>query len=160
MCCADCTQHISPNRGVIPNNKPYLCGEEIGLLQQMFACNALESGLKYTQEAQQWFEHRLGHDCKRFLLTTSGTSALEMAALLANIAGPEDEVIVPSFTFVSTASAFVMRGAKIVFVDIRMDTLNIDETKIEAAITPHTKAICGMWLWLHTFILSDHRVFD
>src|SRR6185503_5476585 len=78
--------------------------------------------------------------CRRALLTHSCTAALEMAALLADL-GPGDEVIMPSFTFVTTANAFVLRGAVPVFVDIRADTLNIDEARIEAAITPRTRAI-------------------
>src|SRR5207237_8698028 len=87
---------------------------------------------------QAWLERTIG--CRKALLTHSGTAALEMAAILADI-GPGDEVIMPSFTFVSTANAFVLRGGVPVFVDVREDTLNLDESKIEAAITPRTKAI-------------------
>lgn len=94
---------------------------------------------KYGQLCQQWFEQQL--DCKMALLTPSCTQALEMAALLINIQ-PGDEVIMPSYTFVSTANAFVLRGAVIVFVDIRPDSLNIDETLIEAAIAPRPKQLC------------------
>lgn len=93
---------------------------------------------KYTKLCNRWFEVRTGSPS--VMLTTSCSHALEMAALLLEIQ-PGDEVIMPSFTFVSTANAFVLRGAKIVFVDIRPDTMNIDETKIEAAITDKTKAI-------------------
>jgi dTDP-4-amino-4,6-dideoxygalactose transaminase len=93
---------------------------------------------RYGLQCQAWFEKQLG--CPKTLLTPSCTQALEMAAILVDIQHG-DEVIMPSYTFVSTANAFVMRGAKIVFVDIRPDTMNMDEQLIEAAITPHTKAI-------------------
>ena len=93
---------------------------------------------QYTHLCQEWFEKHTG--CKKALLTPSCTQALEMAAILLDIQSG-DEVIMPSYTFVSTANAFVLRGAKIVFVDIRPDTMNIDENLIEAAITPKTKAI-------------------
>ena len=92
----------------------------------------------FTQHCHQWLEQTTG--CSKALLTHSGTAALEMAAILADIQ-PGDEVIMPSYTLVSTANAFVLRGGVPVFVDIRPDTLNIDETLIEAAITPRTKAI-------------------
>ena len=93
---------------------------------------------EYTGKCKKWMEERTG--TKTALLTTSCTHALEMAALLCDI-GPGDEVIMPSYTFVSTANAFVLRGAKVVFVDIRSDTMNIDEKLIEEAITEKTKAI-------------------
>ncbi len=93
---------------------------------------------EYTKKCNGWLEQKTG--AAKVLLTTSCTHATEMAALLCNIQ-PGDEVIMPSFTFVSTADAFVLRGAKVVFVDIRPDTMNIDESKIEAAITKKTKAI-------------------
>lgn len=93
---------------------------------------------KYTWLCHKWFEVKF--KCKKALLTTSCTHALEMAAILLDIK-EDDEIIMSSYTFVSTANAFVLRGAKIVFVDIRPDTMNIDETKIEAAITPKTKVI-------------------
>lgn len=93
---------------------------------------------EYTKKCNKWLEEKTG--AAKVLLTTSCTHATEMAALLCDIQ-PGDEVIIPSFTFVSTADAFVLRGAKVVFVDIRPDTMNIDETKIEAAITKKTKAI-------------------
>ena len=93
----------------------------------------------FTKKCNEWLENKF--KAKKALLTTSGTSALEMAALLCDIE-PGDEVILPSFTFSSTANAFVLQGAKLVFVDIRPDTMNIDETKIESAITDKTKVIC------------------
>ena len=92
----------------------------------------------YTKKCSEWLEHRTGS--AKALLTTSCTHALEMAAMLAGIKAG-DEVIMPSYTFVSTADAFVLRGAKIVFVDIRPDTMNIDEALIEPAITERTRAI-------------------
>ena len=92
----------------------------------------------FTKKCHEWFEHELG--VEKVLLTTSCTHALEMCAMLLNIR-EGDEVIIPSYTFVSTANAFALRGAKIIFVDIRPDTMNIDETKIEQAITEKTKAI-------------------
>src|SRR5205823_10905215 len=92
----------------------------------------------FTKRCQEWLERATGS--RKALLTHSGTGALEMAAILADLQ-PGDEVIMPSFTFVSTANAFVLRGGVPVFVDIRPDTLNIDESKIEQAITPRTKAI-------------------
>lgn len=94
---------------------------------------------EFTQKCSEWMKKYC--DCNNVFLTTSCTSALEMSAFLSNIK-PEDEVIIPSYTFVSTADAFVLRGAKIVFVDIRPDTMNIDEKLIEEAITDKTKAIC------------------
>lgn len=95
----------------------------------------------FTKKCHAWFENRF--KSQKVLLTTSGTTALEMAAFLCDI-HPGDEVILPSFTFSSTATAFVLVGAKLVFVDIRPDTMNIDENKIEQAITSKTKAICVM----------------
>ncbi len=94
---------------------------------------------KYTKLCHDWFKRQL--NCKQALLVHSGTAALEMAAILADLK-PGDEVIMPSYTFCSTANAFVLQGAVPVFIDIRPDTLNLDETKIEAAITSKTKAIC------------------
>ncbi len=92
----------------------------------------------FTKRCQAWLERAIG--CRKALLTHSCTGALEMAALLSGI-GPGDEIIMPSFTFVSTANAFVLRGGVPVFVDVREDTLNLDESKVEAAITPRTRAI-------------------
>src|SRR5205814_5152272 len=95
----------------------------------------------FTKRCQQWIESNVG--CGRSLLTHSCTAALEMAALLLDLE-PGDEVILPSFAFVSTANAFVLRRAVPVFVDIRPDTLNLDETLIEQAITPRTRAIVAL----------------
>lgn len=122
----------------IPFNKPSLTGKELFYIADAVIENHLSGDGKYTKMCHQWFEKTL--PCNKALLTHSCTAALEMAAILCGIQ-PGDEVIMPSFTFVSTANAFVLRGAKIVFVDIRPDTLNIDENLIEAAITKKTKAI-------------------
>lgn len=119
-------------------NKPPLTGnEEKYVLESMKSAKISGDG-DFTKRCQQWFEDKLG--CPKVLLTTSCTHALEMAAILLDIQ-EGDEIIMPSYTFVSTANAFVLRGAKIVFIDIRPDTMNIDETKIEAAITEKTKVI-------------------
>ncbi|ACQ68141.1 dTDP-4-amino-4,6-dideoxygalactose transaminase [Candidatus Williamhamiltonella defendens] len=123
---------------MIPFNKPAIVGTEIAYMQQAMQSGKLSGDNRFTQRCQEWIEARF--KCEKTLLTPSCTASLEMAALLLNIK-PDDEVIMPSFTFVSTANAFVLRGAKIVFVDIRADTMNIDETKIEAAITQKTRAI-------------------
>jgi len=123
----------------IPFNKPcYTGNEDKYVLDSMRSIHISGNG-PYTKKCEEWFESRL--KCKRASLTPSCTHALEMAAILIDIK-PGDEVIMPSFTFVSTANAFVLRGAKIVFVDIRHDTMNIDENLIEDAITERTKAIC------------------
>lgn len=122
----------------VPFNKPYMTGKELWYIAQAHAAGHLSGDGQFTKRCSQWLEQRKG--CEKALLTHSCTAALEMAAMLANL-GPGDEVIMPSYTFVSTANAFVLRGATPVFVDIRADTLNIDETLIEAAITPRTKAI-------------------
>jgi len=122
----------------IPYNKPYMTGKELWYISQAHANGHLAGDGDFTRKCHAWLESRIG--CKKALLTHSCTAALEMAAILINI-GPGDEVIMPSYTFVSTANAFVLRGAVPVFVDIRADTLNIDETKIEEAITEKTKAI-------------------
>ncbi|OOS00818.1 dTDP-4-amino-4,6-dideoxygalactose transaminase [Haemophilus paracuniculus] len=123
---------------MIPFNKPPVVGTEIGYMQQALASGKLCGDGFYTKQCEKWFEQRF--DTKKALLTPSCTASLEMAAILLNIQAG-DEVIMPSYTFVSTANAFALRGAKIVFVDVRPDTMNIDERKIEAAITPKTKAI-------------------
>lgn len=119
------------------NHPPYTGNEDQYVLAAMRSDKISGDG-KYGHQCQQWFEQQLG--CKKALLTPSCTQALEMAALLIDTQ-PGDEIIMPSYTFVSTANAFVLRGAKIVFVDIRPDTMNIDENLIQAAITPKTKAI-------------------
>ncbi|WP_084236173.1 dTDP-4-amino-4,6-dideoxygalactose transaminase [Hydrogenophaga taeniospiralis] len=121
-----------------PFNRPYMTGKELWYIAQAHAAGHLSGDGQFTKRCSQWLEQRMGSE--KALLTHSCTAALEMAAMLANL-GPGDEVIMPSYTFVSTANAFVLRGATPVFVDIRSDTLNIDETLIEAAITPRTKAI-------------------
>jgi len=122
----------------IPFNKPYMTGKELWYISQAHAKGHLAGDGSFTKLCAGWLEARTGS--QRALLTHSCTGALEMAAILADFQ-PGDEVIMPSYTFVSTANAFVLRGGVPVFVDIRPDTLNIDETKIEAAITPKTKAI-------------------
>lgn len=122
----------------IPFNRPYVSGSELDYLAQVLAGRHLSGNGAFTKKAQQWLESYSGS--AKALLTHSCTAALEMAAILADI-GPGDEVIMPSYTFVSTANAVVLRGGVPVFVDIRPDTLNIDETQIETAITPRTRAI-------------------
>ena len=122
----------------IPFNKPPIVGTELAYMQQAMASGKLSGDGFYSRRCEQWLENQCG--TAKALLTPSCTAALEMAAMLVNIQAG-DEVIMPSYTFVSTANAFVLRGAKIVFVDIRPDTMNIDEMKIEAAVTAKTKAI-------------------
>lgn len=122
----------------IPFNRPFANGQELAYLQEAIANRHLSGDGPFTKRCHAWLESTLG--CQKALLTHSCTAALEMAALLADLK-PGDEVIMPAYTFVSTANAFVLRGAVPVFVDIRPDTLNLDETKIEAAITHRTKAI-------------------
>lgn len=119
-------------------NIPPCVGTEIEYVSDAINKHKICGDGEYTKKCNAWFEEKTG--ASKVLLTTSCTHATEMAALLSEIQ-PGDEVIMPSFTFVSTADAFVLRGAKVVFVDIRPDTMNIDETKIEAAITKKTKAI-------------------
>ncbi|HHW7580387.1 TPA: dTDP-4-amino-4,6-dideoxygalactose transaminase [Mannheimia haemolytica] len=125
------------NPDFIPFNRPPIVGSEQAYIEQAMATGQLAGGGKFTRLCEQWLES-LTHS--KVLLTPSCTAALEMAAILLDIQ-PDDEVIMPSYTFVSTANAFALRGAKIVFVDIRPDTMNIDERKIEQAITPKTKVI-------------------
>jgi len=122
----------------IPFNKPYMTGHELHYIEQAYSMRHLSGDGDFTKKCNAWLEDRIG--CHRALLTHSCTAALEMAALLIDVQ-PGDEIIMPSYTFVSTANAFVLRGGVPVFVDIRPDTLNIDESLIEAAITPRTKAI-------------------
>lgn len=123
---------------MIPFNRPPHTGNEDQYVFAAMRSDKISGDGHYGHQCQQWFEQNLG--CAKALLTPSCTQALEMAALLIDIE-PGDEVIMPSYTFVSTANAFVLRGATIVFVDIRADTMNIDERLIEAAITTRTKAI-------------------
>lgn len=122
----------------IPFNKPYLVGTESVYADRCFRNQHLSGDGELTKLCQKYLETTI--KAEKVLLTTSCTHALEMSALLLDVQ-KDDEVIVPSFTFPSTANAFVLRGAKPVFADIRPDTLNIDETKLEKLITPHTKAI-------------------
>jgi dTDP-4-amino-4,6-dideoxygalactose transaminase len=123
---------------MIPFNKPYLTGNETAYIEEAVKSGKISGNGNFTKKCQNFFESN--YDIKKALLTTSCTDALEMAAILINIK-QGDEVIMPSYTFVSTANAFVLRGAKIVFADSRKDHPNIDETKIESLITSKTKAI-------------------
>ena len=123
---------------MIPFNRPPLTGKEQKHVLESINSYKISGDGQFTKKCHQWFEKTLS--CPKVLLTTSCTHALEMCAILCDIQ-PGDEVIMPSYTFVSTANAFVLRGAKIVFVDIRPDTMNIDESKIEQAITDKTKVI-------------------
>ena len=122
---------------MIPFNVPPVTGKEINYINEAIKSGKICGDGTFTKKCTEYLENYLE---TKVLLTTSCTSSLEMSALLCNIK-PLDEVILPSYTFCSTADAFVQRGAKLVFVDIRKDTLNIDETKIEHAITEKTKAI-------------------
>jgi dTDP-4-amino-4,6-dideoxygalactose transaminase len=123
----------------IPFNKPFIAGKELfNIARAVLEHSKLAGDGAFTKECQGWLENAL--NCRKALLTHSCTAALEMAAILCDIE-PGDEVIMPSFTFVSTANAFVLRGGVPVFIDIRPDTLNMDEKKIEQAISPRTKAI-------------------
>jgi len=119
-------------------NRPYMTGKELYFIAEAKFGNMLAGDGLFTKRCHRWIEQSTG--CDKALLTHSCTAALEMAALLLDIQ-PGDEVIMPSYTFVSTANAFVLRGGVPVFVDIREDTLNLDETLLEAAITPRTKVI-------------------
>lgn len=123
---------------MIPFNKPYLTGNETKYITDAVASGKISGNGKYTQKCQSFFENRYGF--KKCLLTTSCTDALEMAAILLNIQ-EGDEVIMPSYTFVSTANAFVLRGAKIIFADSSSDNPNIDVNTIEKLITAKTKVI-------------------
>lgn len=123
---------------MIPFNKPPYVGNEMNYIQDAISKRKICGDGEYTKKCNAWLEENT--KTAKALLTTSCTHATEMAALLADIK-PGDEVIMPSYTFVSTADAFVLRGAKAVFVDIRPDTMNIDETLIEDAVTSKTKAI-------------------
>ncbi len=123
---------------IIPFNKPYLTGNELKFISESNEKGQLSGDGYFTKLCSEWIEKNTG--CKKALLTHSCTAALEMAAILLNIQ-EGDEVIMPSYTFVSTANAFVLRGGVPVFVDVRADTLNINENLIEKAITSKTKAI-------------------
>lgn len=123
---------------MIPFNKQNLFGKEFDYIKDAYDSGKIAGDGKYTKLCHKFMEERF--NAKKALLTTSGTHALEMAALLIDVK-PGDEIIMPSYTFVSTVNAFVLRGAKIVYVDIREDNLNMDEKLIEEKITPKTKAI-------------------
>jgi dTDP-4-amino-4,6-dideoxygalactose transaminase len=123
----------------IPFNKPYIADKELSYIAQAVRENNHTAGDgPFTKKCQTWLEKKL--NCRKVLLTHSCTAALEMSAILAEIQ-PGDEIIMPSYTFVSTANAFVLRGGVPVFIDIRPDTLNLDETLIEAAVTPRTRVV-------------------
>ena len=126
---------------MISFNVPPCTGNEMKYIEQAIASHKICGDGSFTKKCNAWLEQRF--DAKKVLLTTSGSTALDMAALLCGIE-PGDEVILPSFTFSSTANSFVLAGAKLVFVDIRPDTMNIDEKLIERAITDKTKVICPM----------------
>lgn len=126
---------------MIPFNKPLITGKEELYIRKVMETGKMAGDGPLTQQCSSWFEDRLA--CDRALLTPSCTHALELAAILLDIA-EGDEIIIPSFTFVSTANAFILRGAKLVFVDIRPDTMNINEMLIERAITHKTKAIVAV----------------
>ena len=123
---------------MIPFNKPYITGKELTYIGEAHRNGMLAGDGAFTKRCHGWLERRTG--CAKALLTHSCTAALEMAALLLDIEAG-DEVIMPSYTFVSTANAFVLRGAVPVFVDVREDTLNLDERLVAGAITPRTRAI-------------------
>jgi len=125
----------------IPYNRPSIVGSELEYIQQSIAAGHISGDGPFTKKCHSLLEQILG--VPKTLLTTSCTHALEMTALLLEIK-PGDEVIFPSFTFVSTVNAFVLRGARPIFVDIRRDTLNLDENLLEAYITPNTRAIIAM----------------
>lgn len=122
----------------IPFNRPHLTGRELQFISEAHAEGHLSGDGRFTRQCSEWLEREAGSP--RALLTHSCTAALELSALLCDIQ-PGDEVLMPSFTFVSTANAFALRGAVPVFVDIREDTLNINETLLESAITEHTRAV-------------------
>ncbi len=123
---------------MIDFNIPPFVGTELNYVKNAIDSHKICGDGQYTKMCNEWLENRF--NAQKVLLTTSGTTALDMAALLCDLKSG-DEVILPSFTFSSTATAFVLAGATLVFVDVRPDTMNIDETKIEAAITPKTKVI-------------------
>jgi dTDP-4-amino-4,6-dideoxygalactose transaminase len=126
---------------LIPFNKPHATGRELAYIQEAISGQHLSGDGSFTKRCHAWLEAATG--VRKASLTHSCTAALEMAAMLLEV-GPGDEVIMPSYTFVSTANAFVLRGATPVFVDVREDTLNLDERLVEQAITPKTKAICAV----------------
>ena len=144
---------------MISFNEPPFTGKEYEYIRQAVENRRICGDGEFNKKCSRWLKEKTAS--KKTFMTTSCTHALEMAAILCDIQ-PGDEVIMPSFTFVSTADAFVMRGARIVFVDIRPDTMNIDETKIEAAITPQTKVIvpvhyAGVGCEMDTIMEIAHR---
>lgn len=124
--------------GTCPFNRPTLVGQEEQLVLAALRSPKLSGDSPFVRRCERWFENQLS--CHRAMMTPSCTQALEMAAMVIGI-GPGDEVIMPSYTFVGTANAFVLRGATVVFIDVRPDTMNMDEELVEAAITDRTKAI-------------------
>lgn len=132
---------MSEGSSKIPFNKPYVTGKELKYIRKSIKSGNIIGNAKYTYKCESLLESMF--NAKKALLTSSCTHALEMASLLIDLR-PDDEVIVPSYTFSSTVNAFILRGAKPIFVDIREDTLNIDETKIEEKITDKTRAIFPM----------------
>ena len=122
----------------VPFNRPYTTQRELGYIAQAIVNNHLSGNGPFSKRCERWLEEQIGS--ARALLTHSCTAALEMAAILADI-GPGDEVIMPAFTFVSTANAFVLRGGVPVFVDVEPRTLNLDAARLEEAITPRTRAV-------------------
>jgi dTDP-4-amino-4,6-dideoxygalactose transaminase len=127
-----------PKPAKIPFGRPAMVGREMFYIAEAIQNGTIAGGGPFMKRCEAWLEQKL--PARRALMTHSCTAALEMAAMLAEV-GPGDEVIMPSFTFSSTATAFVLRGATPVFVDVRADTLNLDETLIEAAITPRSRVI-------------------
>ncbi|MFH0945096.1 MAG: dTDP-4-amino-4,6-dideoxygalactose transaminase [Planctomycetota bacterium] len=123
---------------IVPFNIPALTGRESEYVRQVFDLGKFSGNREFTRRCTSWFEKRLGTE--RALVTSSGTHALEMSALLADIR-PDDEVITASFGFPSTANAFALRGARLVFIDVRADTMNLDEALLEEAVTERTRAI-------------------
>src|SRR6187399_2504043 len=136
-------RHVLRGRdpGVVAFNRPFLTGRELEYIQRAHANGHLAGQGEFARLCGQWLEEHFGSS--RGLLTHSCTAALEMSAILADV-GPGDEVIMPSFTFVSTANAFVLRGATPVFVDIKPDTMTIDPALVEPAISARTKAIVAL----------------
>jgi dTDP-4-amino-4,6-dideoxygalactose transaminase len=129
---------VTADKHRVPFNRPSMVGRELEYIEAAVRQGQLAGDGPFTRRCQQWLERQCG--ATRVLLTHSGTAALELAALLCEV-GPGDEVVMPSFTFVSTANAFVLRGAKPVFVDIREDTLNLDEGRIEHALSDRSRAL-------------------
>src|SRR5438132_13845082 len=130
--------HVS---NAIPFNRAFLTGKELGYIREAVNAGHISGDGAFTRKCQAILQDTVGS--RQALLTTSCTDALEMTALLLDIK-PGDEVIVPSFTFVSTVNAFVLRGAVPVFADIRPDTLNLDESRLEGLVTPRTRAILAV----------------